>query len=153
LRLYYVSPERVAMPDFFRFLQKHRPDYVAVDEAHCIAQWGHDFREEYRALGRFRRELECPVIALTATATPEVQREITASLELKTPLVRVHGFYRPNLKFRVRLESVKKTRFAEIIRLVESLPTGAAIVYCGTRKVVDALTEQLQKKRIPAYPY
>src|SRR5579885_2048748 len=91
LRLYYVSPERIAMPDFFRFLQRHRPDFVAVDEAHCIAQWGHDFREEYRALGRLRRELNVPVIALTATATPEVQREIVSSLELKDPLARVHG--------------------------------------------------------------
>jgi superfamily II DNA helicase RecQ len=122
LNLYYVSPERMAMPDFFNFLKKHRPDYVAVDEAHCIAQWGHDFREEYRDLGRIKRELGCPVIAVTATATPEVQREIVTSLDLKNPLVRVHGFYRPNLKFRSKMEGGKKARFAEIARLVESLP-------------------------------
>ncbi|HEX5036496.1 MAG TPA: RecQ family ATP-dependent DNA helicase [bacterium] len=153
LNLYYVSPERIAMPDFFQFLKKHRPDYVAVDEAHCIAQWGHDFREEYRDLGRIKRELGCPVIAVTATATPEVQREIVSSLDLKNPLVRVHGFYRPNLKFRSKMEGGKKARFAEITRLVESLPEGAAVIYCGTRKVVDALTEELRAHRVPAYPY
>lgn len=153
ISLYYVSPERIALPGFFEFLKKHRPDYVAVDEAHCIAQWGHDFREEYRDLGRIKRELGCPVIALTATATPEVQREIATSLGLQDPLIRVHGFYRPNLKFRARMESAKKARFVEIIRLLESLPEGAAVVYCGTRKVVDALTELLKKRRIPAYAY
>lgn len=153
LNLYYISPERIAMPDFFRFLEKNRPDYVAVDEAHCIAQWGHDFREEYRGLGRIKKELGCPVIALTATAIPEVQKEIVESLALHSPLVRVHGFYRPNLKFRARMEGGKKNRFAEITRLVESLPEGAAIVYCGTRKTVDALTELLRRRNIPAHPY
>ncbi len=153
LNLYYVSPERISMPDFFRFLQKNRPDYVAVDEAHCIAQWGHDFREEYRDLGRIKKELGCPVIALTATAIPEVQREIVSSLALDAPLIRVHGFYRPNLKFRSKMESAKKARYAEIARLLESLPAGAAIVYCGTRKVVDELTEILRRREIPAYAY
>lgn len=153
ISLYYVSPERIALPGFFEFLKKNRPDFVAVDEAHCIAQWGHDFREEYRDLGRIKREIGCPVIALTATATPEVQREIAASLEIRDPLIRVHGFYRPNLKFRARMESGKKARFGEIVRLLESLPEGAAVVYCGTRKVVDALTELLKKSRIPTYAY
>ncbi|HSA59398.1 MAG TPA: RecQ family ATP-dependent DNA helicase [bacterium] len=153
INLYYVSPERIALPGFFEFLKRHRPDYAAVDEAHCIAQWGHDFREEYRDLGRIRREWGCPVIAVTATATPEVQREIAASLELQDPLIRVHGFYRPNLKFRARMEGGKKARFSEILRLLESLPEGAAIVYCGTRKVVDALTELLRSRKVPAFPY
>lgn len=153
LNLYYVSPERVAMPEFFHFLQKHPPDYVAVDEAHCIAQWGHDFREEYRDLGRIRKELGCPVIALTATATPEVQAEIASSLKLQDPLIRVHGFYRPNLKFRARMEGGKKARFLETARLLEALPSGAAIVYSGTRKNVDALTEFLRDRKIPAFSY
>jgi ATP-dependent DNA helicase RecQ len=141
------------MPDFFSFLKRHKPDYAAVDEAHCIAQWGHDFREEYRDLGRIRKDLDCPVIALTATATPEVQREIASSLGLRNPLLRVHGFYRPNLKFRGRMEGGRKARFQEIIRLLESLPEGAAVVYCGTRKIVDALTGALTAKRIPAFAY
>ena len=153
LNLYYVSPERFAAPDFLNFLKKNRPDYVAVDEAHCIAQWGHDFREEYQALGKIKKELGCSVIALTATATPEVQKEIVASLSLNSPLVSVHGYYRPNLKFRGIMEASKKKRFAEIVGILEDLSEGAAIVYCGTRKYVDALNEKLRSSDIPSYPY
>ncbi len=152
LNLLYVSPERIAKSDFFSFLKNNPPDFAAIDEAHCIAQWGHDFREEYRLLGRLKKELGCPVIALTATATPEVQKEIVDSLHLADPLVRVHGFYRKNLKFQARMVSGKKDRFLEIVEKVESV-TGAAIVYCGTRKVVDELTLFLRERRIPAYPY
>lgn len=152
LPLFYISPERVAMPDFFNFLKKNPPDYAAIDEAHCIAQWGHDFREEYRLLGRIKKEIGCPVIALTATAIPEVQQEIVDSLGLKLPLVRVHGFYRPNLKFQAQMESSKKKRFREIIQLVD-VDQGAMIVYCGTRKYVDELTEMLRGCGLPAYPY
>jgi ATP-dependent DNA helicase RecQ len=153
LPLYYVSPERVSMPEFFSFLKKHPPDYVAVDEAHCIAQWGHDFREEYRDLGRIKKELGCPVIALTATATPEVQEEIVASLSLSSSLIRVHGFYRPNLKFRARMAGGKKKRFSETVRFLENLTDGAAIVYCGTRKTVDEFTESLRGRDLPAHAY
>jgi len=153
LNLYYVSPERVAMPDFLSFLKKNRPDYVAVDEAHCIAQWGHDFREDYRALGRLKKELGCSVIAVTATATPEVQKEIVASLALQSPLVRVHGFYRPNLKFRARMIGGKKKRSVEILNFLQNLTEGAAIVYCGTRKYVDQLTELLRRHHLPAHSY
>lgn len=152
LHLFYVSPERIAMPEFFNFLKKNPPDYVAIDEAHCIAQWGHDFREEYRGLGRLKQELGCPVIALTATATPEVQEEIVMSLKLNSPLIRVHGFYRPNLKFQARMESSKKKRFQEIVKMLDT-DQGAMIVYCGTRKYVDELTRILQACGLPAYPY
>jgi len=152
LNLYYVSPERIGMPEFFSFLTRHPPDYVAIDEAHCIAQWGHDFREDYRGLGRLK-ELGCPIIALTATATPEVQKEIVASLFLKDPLVRIHGFYRPNLKFRAKMESSKKARFSEIVRFMETQNEGAAIIYCGTRKAVDALNDLLRSRGLPSHPY
>lgn len=153
LRLYYVSPERVAMPDFFSFLKQNTPDYVAIDEAHCIAQWGHDFREEYRDLGRIRRELACPVIALTATATPEVQKEIVSSLELKSPLVRVHGFYRSNLKLSARMESSRKKRAEALLRFLMGLPDGAAIVYAATRKYADELTSLFRQRGLPAFAY
>src|SRR5262249_17009785 len=152
LSLYYVSPERVMTPDFFSFLRLYPPDYVAIDEAHCIAQWGHDFREEYRSLGRLK-ELGCPIIALTATATPEVQKEIVASLSLKSPLVRVHGFYRPNLRFRAKMESSKKKRFLEIAQFLEEHKQGASIVYCGTRKVVDELNDFLKSRGLPSHAY
>lgn len=152
LRLYYVSPERVALPDFFAFLKQNPPDYVAIDEAHCIAQWGHDFREEYRDLGRIRRELGCSVIALTATATPEVQKEIVSSLELKSPLVRVHGFYRSNLKLSARMESSRKKRAEALLHFLR-LPAGAAIVYAATRKYVDVLTTLFRQRGLPAFAY
>ena len=152
LNLYYVSPERAAMPDFCSFLSRHRPDYIAIDEAHCIAQWGHDFREDYRGLGRLK-ELGCPIIAVTATATPEAQKEIVASLSLNSPLVRIHGFYRPNLKFTARMESSKKTRLLDIARFLETQSEGAAIVYCGTRKTVDELNELLRGRKLPSHPY
>ncbi len=152
LNLFYISPERMAMPEFFNFLKKNPPDYVAIDEAHCIAQWGHDFREEYRGLGRLKKELGCPVIALTATATPEAQQEIVTSLQLQSPLIRVHGFYRPNLKFQARQESSKKKRFQEIVKMLE-VDQGATIVYCGTRKYVDELHRVLKECGFPAYPY
>lgn len=153
LRLYYVSPERAAHPTFFSFLKQNPPDYAAIDEAHCIAQWGHDFREEYRELGKIRRGLGCPVIALTATATPEVQKEIVSSLELKAPLVRVHGFYRANLKFGARLESSRKKRSYALLRILMGLPDGAAIVYAATRKYVDELTALFCQRGLPAFAY
>lgn len=153
LRLYYVSPERAAQPQFFSFLKQNPPDYAAIDEAHCIAQWGHDFREEYQELGKIRRGLGCPVIALTATATPEVQKEIVSSLELKAPLVRVHGFYRANLKFGARLEPGRKKRSEALARILTDLSEGAAIVYAATRKYVDELTALFCQRGLPAFPY
>ncbi|MBI3540943.1 MAG: RecQ family ATP-dependent DNA helicase, partial [Deltaproteobacteria bacterium] len=152
LNLYYVSPERVMMPDFFSFISQHPPDYVAIDEAHCIAQWGHDFREDYRNLGQLKK-WSCPIIAVTATATPEVQREIVSSLSLRSPLIRIHGFYRPNLKFKAKMESSKKTRLLEIAQFLETQNEGASIVYCGTRKVVDELNDLLKNRGLPSYPY
>ena len=153
LVLLYVSPERVVTPEFRSFLKKNPPDYISVDEAHCIAQWGHDFREEYRALGLLKKEFDCPVIALTATATPEVQREIVSSLALKSALIRIHGFYRPNLKLRARMVGGKKLRYEEITRLLAEITEGASIVYCNTRKFVEELTEHLRDHKILSYAY
>lgn len=153
LNLLYISPERLVMPGFWNFLSKNRPDYVAVDEAHCIAQWGHDFREEYRALGMVKTDLGCPVIALTATATPEVQREIGASLGLVDPLVSVHGFYRPNLSLQGVMEGSKKKRYARIQDYLNNVTSGAVIIYASTRKYVDELQETLSEGGFPAFGY
>lgn len=153
LNLLYISPERLLMPGFFSFLVKYRPHYVAVDEAHCIAQWGHDFREEYLSIGQIKSELGCSLIALTATATPDVQREIVASLKLSDPLVNVRGFYRPNLSLKGVLEGSRKKRFAWIEDYVENIPMGAVIIYASTRKYVDELQKTLSEKGFPAFAY
>ncbi len=105
-------------------LATSRPDYVVVDEAHCISQWGHDFRPEYRSLGRVKELFDIPIAAFTATATPRVQKEIVANLKLRQPLVRVHGFYRPNLAFTAVMEASERRR-TEII-LKETDVKGAA---------------------------
>ncbi|MDO8518796.1 MAG: RecQ family ATP-dependent DNA helicase [Deltaproteobacteria bacterium] len=152
LRLYYISPERVAIPDFFSFLKQNPPDYVAIDEAHCISQWGHDFREEYRDLGRIRSVLGVPVIAVTATATPRVQKEIVSSLALKTPLVCVHGFYRSNLKLSIRMEKRKK-RAESLAHFLADIKSGAAIVYAATRKSVNELTDIFCRSGLSTFPY
>ena len=105
LRFLYVAPERFSDEGFIARLGAARPDYVVIDEAHCISQWGHDFRPEYQTLGRLKELFDIPIAAFTATATPRVQREIVANLKLRTPLVWVHGFYRPNLAFAATMES------------------------------------------------
>jgi ATP-dependent DNA helicase RecQ len=128
-----------------------RPDYVAVDEAHCISQWGHDFRPEYRTLGRVKDLFDIPIAAFTATATPRVQQEIVANLKLRTPLVRVHGFYRPNLAFTAVMEASERRR-TEIV-LAEANVKGASVVYCASRKRVDELTVELRRAGRPAFAY
>ena len=108
-----------------------------IDEAHCISQWGHDFRPEYRSLGRLKELFDIPIAAFTATATPRVQKEIVANLKLRQPLVRVHGFYRPNLSFAAMMEASERRRAERILE--ETDVKGASIVYCSSRKRVDEL--------------
>jgi ATP-dependent DNA helicase RecQ len=151
LRFLYVAPERFSDPSFGQFLARQRPDYVVIDEAHCISQWGHDFRPEYQQLSHLKTELNVPIAAFTATATPQVQHEIVKNLRLDRPLVRVHGFYRPNLAFTAISEASNRRRMEIIAR--EAAVEGAAIVYCSSRKRVDELTEQLAEAGLPAYPY
>jgi ATP-dependent DNA helicase RecQ len=151
LRLLYIAPERFADEAFVALLSANRPDYVVIDEAHCISQWGHDFRPDYQALGRLKVLFDVPIAAFTATATPRVQREIVADLKLRRPLVRVHGFYRPNLSFAAVMEPRDRDRTTRI--LDETDIDGAAIVYCASRKRVDELTLELREAGRPAYPY
>jgi ATP-dependent DNA helicase RecQ len=151
LRFLYVAPERFADPLFARALAQTRPTYIVIDEAHCISQWGHDFRPEYQQLSRLKTQLRVPIAAFTATATPRVQEEIVRSLQLEQPLVRVHGFYRPNLSFSTILEPNDDGRFEKACE--EAAAEGATIVYCSSRKRVDELTQDFRSAGFPAFAY
>ena len=155
LRLLYVAPERFQDGRFTAALRGVRVSLLAIDEAHCISQWGHDFRPSYRDLGGVRARLGAPpIVALTATADPKVREDIAARLGLRDADVRVAGFDRPNLRFHaVRVKS-QKEKLERVAELLEALGGEAsAIVYCATRKRVESLTEALQRRRIRCARY
>lgn len=143
--LLYVSPERVAKEGFRRWIANKPLALFAIDEAHCISQWGHDFREEYGQLSVLKQlRPDVPVLALTASATPLVLRDIERRLGLGAPARHVHGFYRPNLYYQV--ESVEEDEKLPFLRrAMEQNPTGRVIVYCGTRKSVEDVAGSLSR--------
>ncbi|HET8798880.1 MAG TPA: RecQ family ATP-dependent DNA helicase, partial [Thermoanaerobaculia bacterium] len=144
LRLLFVSPERIAVPAFRDMLRRAGATTFAIDEAHCISHWGHDFRPEYRQLRLLREEFpEASVHAYTATATPEVRRDIAHQLGLRDPLMLVGDFDRPNLVYRV-LPRQDETK--QVLEVIERHKGEAGIIYCPRRKDVDALTEKLRKR-------
>lgn len=158
LALLYVSPERAAMPGFRRLLARTPVALLAVDEAHCLSQWGHDFRQEYMQLGELREHLAAPVIALTATATPRVMQEIAKVLAMRDPEMVRGDFARPNLAFAVLHVANDAGRIAEMVSLFEAAQlrrpgTGRAIVYCSTRKKVEQVTEALKEAGFAAMYY
>jgi ATP-dependent DNA helicase RecQ len=143
--LLYIAPERLLSANFQPMLQRLRPKLLAVDEAHCISQWGHDFRPEYSRLGEARKKLgDPPAIALTATATEDVRVDIIAQLGLREPSVVVTGFDRPGLLYESRRMSSVAEKDSMLIDLLKH-ESGSAIVYCATRKSVDRLCEVLPR--------
>ncbi|RMG21710.1 MAG: ATP-dependent DNA helicase RecQ, partial [Deltaproteobacteria bacterium] len=158
LRLLYVAPERFRNASFLERLQRLRVGLFAVDEAHCISQWGHDFRPEYARLGEVRERLAPPrTLALTATATEEVREDIVAQLRLGTPTLEVHGFDRPNLHFAAEAMGSRRAKLARVVEEIEALaaedPEGSAIVYCATRKAVERVARALVERGLPALAY
>ncbi len=144
LKMLYVSPERFRAPSFTRSLTQTSISLMAVDEAHCLSQWGHDFRPDYLRLNDARKALgNPPCIALTATATPDVQADIRKQLELKTPSEFVAGFERSNLQFVVSHVGSAEEKFHHLKDLLQQYRTG--IVYCATRKSVDMVADKLEK--------
>ncbi|HEX3660557.1 MAG TPA: ATP-dependent DNA helicase RecQ [Acidobacteriaceae bacterium] len=152
LQFLFIAPERLRVPGFPEMLARRKPSLVAVDEAHCISGWGHDFRPDYRALGDTLPLLRpAPVIALTATATPAVQQDIVAQLRLNQPALFIHGFRRDNLAIEV-VELSKPQRAPFIARYLDDPTARPAIVYAPSRKEADALAAELNQ-RFPAASY
>ncbi len=143
----YLSPERVQKEGFQKWIMKRSIALFAVDEAHCVSQWGHDFREEYAGLKILKAlRPDIPVLALTASATPVVLDDIAKNLQLKNPERLVHGFYRPNLYYQVESCSDEQEKLNWVLDALNQHPTGRVIIYCGTRKSTEAVAEFLQEK-------
>ena len=149
LVLLYVSPERATLDSFKRLLGRARVAMLAVDEAHCVSQWGHDFRPEYMRLDELRRVIDVPTIALTATATPRVMAEIIRALELREPTVVRGDFRRPNLAFSVEHHRGDEARLAATVAALDEAGlrrtsgAGRGIVYCATRNKTEAVADGL----------
>jgi ATP-dependent DNA helicase RecQ len=156
LKLLYVAPERLLQAEFSgevlpRLQVTQGISSLVVDEAHCVSEWGHDFRPEYRQLHRLRtRFADVPIAAFTATATERVRQDIVRQLALRQACIHVSSFNRPNLYYAVRPKT--KSTYTEVLALARS-NSGAGIVYCLSRKRVDELAERLQGDGIRALPY
>ena len=152
-KLLYVAPESLTKEDYVNFLQGITLSFVAVDEAHCISEWGHDFRPEYRNLKNIISRLgdDIPIIGLTATATPKVQEDIIKNLGMNGAKVFKASFNRPNLYYEVRPKT--KNVDADIIRFVKQNAGKSGIIYCLSRKRVEELAQVLQVNGISAVPY
>ncbi|OHD59744.1 MAG: hypothetical protein A2096_09190 [Spirochaetes bacterium GWF1_41_5] len=154
IRILYVAPERFRNKEFCSFFCTLDIFLLAVDEAHCLSQWGHDFRPDYLKIRDYIGMLERrPVIAaFTATATPEVKDDIIARLDLHAPRVFIRGFDRPNLYFLVQYNMKSKDRYAEILRIISSL-SGSGIVYALSRKETEVIAGYLCAHGIPTMSY
>lgn len=154
VKLLYVAPETLLTEHFQEFLHQLKVSFVAVDEAHCISEWGHDFRPEYRRIRHALRDLpQIPIIALTATATPRVQRDILENLEMLDAVVFRTSFNRPNLYYQITPKRSQQATLKEIVQYIRSRPGQSGIVYCHSRRRVEEVASTLQANGIRALPY
>jgi ATP-dependent DNA helicase RecQ len=150
-KLLYAAPERLMLDHWQENLRSWNVAAIAIDEAHCISEWGHDFRPEYRQIARLREWLpDIPLMALTATATERVRDDIVKHLRLRNPEVFVASFNRPNLSYRV---IPKEQPTKQILDFIKSRPMDSGIVYCATRASADRVAESLSERGFPAVPY
>ncbi len=150
-RLLYVAPERLMIPTFLEKLRQWNVRLVAIDEAHCISEWGHDFRPEYRQLSQLRKELPgVPFMALTATATGRVREDIVRQLKLNETNTFVGSFNRANLNYRVLH---KESPTQQVVQFLKSRRREAGIVYCQSRKSCESLAERLVEQGVEARAY
>jgi ATP-dependent DNA helicase RecQ len=150
-RMLYVAPERLMLDTFLERALNWNIAQFAIDEAHCISEWGHDFRPEYRELKKLRKHLpDVPIIALTATATERVRADVIKELKLRDPRFYVASFNRPNLTYRV----VPKTEpYEQLLAFIRSRPKDSGIVYCASRKSTESLARNLNEDGVSAKPY
>ncbi len=150
-RLLYVAPERLMLSGFLEDLKRWNVNLFAIDEAHCISEWGHDFRPEYRQLSTLRTQFpDVPMMALTATATERVRGDIVTQLHLREPRCYVASFNRPNLTYRV---SAKSGSYEQILNFTRARPRESGIIYCQARKTTESLASKLTADGVPAAPY
>jgi ATP-dependent DNA helicase RecQ len=151
IKILYVAPERLALPGFQRFLQSLDVSLIAIDEAHCISEWGHDFRPDYRNLKSLRRDFPgVPVIALTATATEPVREDIVNQLGLDKPEIFISSFNRPNLTYTIQ---PKAEPLGSLLHLLEKHQGGSAIIYRFSRKATEETALELSERGFSALPY
>ena len=152
LKILYVAPERLSLPAFQQFLARLKVSLVAVDEAHCISVWGHDFRPDYRRLGELRRSLPgVPFLALTATATERVREDIAAQLHLERPERFIASFNRANLSYTVLPK--EGDSFDRLVELLEEHKDESVIIYCTSRKDTEGMAGRLRDSGFDAQPY
>jgi len=142
----YLSPERTQMPNFGEWLKTQNVVLFAIDEAHCVSQWGHDFREDYGKLSVLRQaKPDVPILALTATATPRVLNDIEKQLSIKAPERHVYGFYRPNLFYQIEICPDDGVKFAMLKAAILKNPEGRILIYSGTRNNCEELASSLSQ--------
>ncbi len=153
-KMLYIAPETLKKDETIEFLKSIDISFVAVDEAHCISEWGHDFRPEYRRIKQMVKEIkDVPMIALTATATPKVQSDIIKNLQMTDAVVFKSSFNRPNLYYEVRSKGKKGEAIKEIVSYIKARPNKTGIIYCLSRKRVDEIAGILKANGIKALPY
>lgn len=151
LKILYIAPERLSVAGFENFLHSLNINLIAIDEAHCISQWGHDFRPDYRNLKTLRSSFPTvPIIALTATATEKVREDIVSALRLVDPQIFISSFNRPNLSYEVL---PKKESLKTILALLAQYPDESAIIYCFSRNDTELLVSNLKKNGLNAAAY